>query len=272
MTQQSFSSTLAILGLLISFTACQKDPVESPLEPQQQYPNPLPTEALISRQQYSETDYQTFIYNANGQVTEHRSQWQFVEGDPTQIKSITYAYSYDDKNRLTAVRSSDGGVVKYLYKGEFISKSQEFASDGALSKEVTYGYTNNRITQELWRVANIPGEPADVYKFVLGYDGVGNLNKVESFQQEANGQYKLLETVEYSNFDDKINPTSWMLRHPNLPQVRWQFNNPGMEIRRPAGENDLVTTYTYDYNAKDMPFRKHITTPDGQKRTVTYRF
>lgn len=85
-------------------------------------------------------------------------------------------------------------------------------------------------------------------------------------------QYELIETVVYSDFDDKINPTSWMLRHPYLPQIRWQFNNPGREVRSPAGGPAETTNYAYEYNAQGLPVSKTTSRQGAGVLTVQYQY
>lgn len=271
MRQPSFKSALLAL-IVLSVVACKKDPIgepnPNPLPPQQQLPNPLPASALVSQIKWSETDHETFIYNTKGQVSQLRSQWQYVEGDPTKIRTIVYDFQYDAQDKPVQVNTTGGFPAKYFYHGDLIHTTKELYPGGAVAREVTYIYADNRIAQEIWRVSNLPWEPVTLYKHEFGYDSKGNLAEIETYEQVTDSisgqlQYKLLETKEYSDFDDKINPTSWMLRYPYLPQVRWQFNNPRREVRRPAGGEIEVATHEYEYNAEGLPSVKRTTRPSG---------
>ncbi len=273
MKQHTSKLMLLSLAILLAATACKKDPVAEPANPpQQQLPNPLPAHALIRQQKWAETDHQTFSYNAKGQVIQIRSQWQFVEGDPTQINTIIYDVVYDSLNRPVELTNSIGYKGRYLYHGNLIHKTQELGSDGAIVKEVTYIYADNRIAAEIWRIPGNNGGPDALNKHVFGYDVKGNLNKVIMYEQTGVDQFKLLETTTYSDFDDKINPLSWMLRYPYLPQLRLQFNNPRKVTVQPANGAASTTTYAYEYNAQGLPKSIQRTHPLGPvlRSTVQY--
>lgn len=271
MKQQSLKTALLALIVLLSAIACEKDPENEPnptVPPQQELPNPLPAKALVSQLKWTDTDHETFTYNAKGQVSQLRSQWQYVEGDPTKIRTIVYDFQYDAQDKPVQVNYTGEFSVKYFYHGNLIHRTKEFYPGGDWSKEVTYIYAGNRIMQEIWHVNGLPGEPVDVYKYDFGYDAKGNLSEVKTYEQVIDStsgqqQYKLLETLEYSDFDDKINPMSWKLRFPFLPQVRWQFNNPRREVRRLPDGKEEITTYEYEYNEKGLPVVKRVIRPSG---------
>ena len=136
-----------------------------------------------------------------------------------------------------------------------------------MAREVAYFYQNDRLSHEIWKVSNLPVDPPDTYKFEFGYDAKGNLNLVKNYQLDSLQQYTLLETIEYSDFDDRINPTSWMLRYPYLPQMQYQLNNPRKEVRYPAGGGSVTTNFQYEYNTQDLPVSQQKTTNTGSLTT-----
>jgi|GEM_PF-1576597 len=271
-----------LFALLVAFVAaaCEKDPVTdpnpNPVPPQQQLPNPLPANALVSKLKKTEVDHETFTYNAKGQVSQVKAQWQYDQSDPTKIRTLVYDFEYDAQDKPIQINYSGGFSTKFSYHGNLVHRTKEFYPGGDWSREVTYIYADNRIKQEIWHVNGLYGEPADIYRHDFGYDAKGNLAKIEVFEQVIDStsgqqQYKLLETVEYSDFDDKINPTSWMLRYPFLPQVRWQMNNPRREIRRLSGGTVHTTTHEYAYNNEGLPASRRTTTAGGVQ-TTTYEY
>lgn len=275
MKTKFFKPAVAIFMVLLGLSACEKDPVVEPpvsRPPQQQLPNPLPTNALVKQVKWAETDHDTYQYNDKGQVSLIRSQWQYQENDPTKIRTILYDFQFDEQGKPVRVNTTGGFAVRYVYHDTLIERTQEQYPGGDVSRDVTYIYNNSRIVQETWRVSNLPGEPVSVYKHVFSYDTRGNLNKIEVSEQQENGSYKLLETIEYSDFDDKINPTSWTMRYPYLPQVRWQFNNPRREVRRVVGGAVETTTHAYEYNAQGLPKVKRTTRPSGIVLTAQYQY
>lgn len=270
-------TSLFLLVALLGFVACKKDPdpVLPPSEtpPQQQLPNPLPAKARVAQLLWTDTDHETMTYNANGQVSKLTSQWQYVQGDPSKIRSIVYDFHYDSQQRPNLLSTSDGFRIQYTYHDTLVERTQELLPSGTMLTEATYLYdTKFRIVREVRRRTNWPGDSIQVIKYELGYDNQGNLNKVEEFDLVGTDEYELRMTTEYSDFDNKINPTSWQLRYPYLPQVRWQMNNPRKEIRRqPTGETVVITT-TYDYNSKDLPVVKRTIHPAEGATTMHYLY
>ena len=274
MKQHSLKSVLPALTALLVVVACQKDPIENPntLPPQQEFPNPLPANALAKKLVWSENDHQTFTYNPKGQVARLTSQWQYVEGDPTKIRVITYDFQYDAQDRPVQVNTTGGFSVKYYYNGDLVEKTEELYPGGAVAKEVAYVYDNGRLIRENWRVSGLPGEPDNFYRHVFSYDAKGNLNKITTYERMANLQYKLLQISEYGDFDDKINPTSWMLRYPFLPQARYQYNNPRREVLRSPGGVAETTVHAYKYDDQGRPYAKRTMTPSGGELSMAYQY
>lgn len=275
MKQQSFRPFLVMLSALLLLSACEKDPTEEipgNLPPQQQLPNPLPANALVKQLWQAENDHETFTYNTKGQVSQIRFQYQFVENDPTQIRTLVYDFLYDAADKPIRINTTGGYAATYTYEGNLIKKTQELYPGGAVAKDVSFVYANGRVIQEYWGIVDAFEDTVTIYKHDFSYDARGNLNKIETYQQEENLQYKLLETVEYSDFDDNINPTSWTLRYPYLPQMRYQFNNPRREVRTPSAEAAQITTYAYEYNAAGLPVVKRITRPSGLISVIEYRY
>jgi len=271
MKQTRFFMLVALLG----FVACKKDPNPGPVPvapPQQQLPNPLPATALVGQLKWSDNDHETMTYNDAGQVSQLISQWQFVEGDPTKIRTIQYDFHYDLEHKPALLSSSDGFRVQYFYHDTLIERTREMLASGTVLNEVTYLYnTNFQIIQEVHRRTDL-GQPMQVYKFVLGYDNKGNLIKVEEFEQTGVDQFNLLHTIEYSDFDDKVNPTSWMVRVPFLPQVRWQMNNPGRETHHWTTGESKTLLYSYEYNTAGLPKLRRTTAHTGEVYLMTYTY
>lgn len=262
------AGALFVLGLIACEKDREQDPSPTPDPPQQELPNPLPPEALLRELRWSENDFYDFQYNDKDQASKIHYQYQYVQNDPTKIRTLDYDIQYDAQDRPELIRYTGGFSTRYFYHGDLIHRTKEFYPGGDWAKEVTYIYADNRIVRENWLVNGYAGEPVSVYKYEFGYDKKGNLAKVETYEQvvdSVSGQLRdvLLETVEYSQFDDRINPNSWMLRYPFLPQVRWQFNNPGREEHRLAGGGSAVITYTYSYNDKGLPVVRQRSTPNG---------
>jgi len=275
MKQQFFRLSLIFMTVLVSMVACKKEPAEElpdNLPPQQQLPNPLPANALVKQLWQAENDHETFTYNTKGQVSQLRFQYQYVEGDPTQIRSIVYDFQYDAADKPIRVNTTGGFAATYTYEGNRIKKTQELYPGGAVAKDVSFVYANGRIIREYWGITDVFEDTVTLYKHDFSYDSRGNLNKIEMYLQTGNFQYQLLETVEYSDFDDNINPTSWTMRYPYLPQLRYQFNNPRKEVRTPSVGEAQTTTFAYEYNAAGLPVVQRVTRPSGYVSVIEYKY
>mgnify|MGYP001294259727 CR=1 FL=1 len=301
MKKQNFFSIPGIAALALLFVACSPEQLEElpaaailqngadtsrhqALEPgrsleaalplQYHWPNPLPANALVKNLTWSANDYVQLTYNKNGQVAQRYSQWQFVQGDPTKIKKFISDFQYDAQGRLTEITSPDGPVMQYQYQGGWIEKVRKvIPATGAVTEEVNYSIGNRRITQEIRRFTSPTTGATTFLKSVFGYDDRGNLNRVDTYAKTASGNaFVLQETVLYSDFDDKINPTSWMLRTPYLPQVRWQINNPRKKtVILAIAQTKKVTTYSYTYNEQGLP-ASQTTNGEGGPLTVYYQY
>lgn len=248
--------TAAILLVLI---ACKKDPAEGPA--------PQPVDFLLRQIKWSDNDHLTFIYNEKGQLEQLRNQWQYVEGDPTKTKTIIDDFIYDAQGKLIQVNTDGGLKALYFYKDDRIEKIQELLGNGTVVTENTYLYDKDRIVGQIKQEANAPGEPPTVYQYLYEFDANNNLTKVAVYIQPENPSpgkpFELVNTTEYSDFDNKINPAGWMLQYPYLPHIRLQYNNPRKQVYRPVGGMVQTTTYEYEYNEKGLPLAKHQSGPGG---------
>lgn len=259
MKQRFFHSTvLATIILLSIASSCRKDFVDpaNPSTPPQEAAN-LP----IKQIKWTESEHQTFSYNAQNQVAQFRNQWQYAEGDPVQLRTIIYDFQYDTQNRPVQVHASGGCLTNYFYRNNLVEKTQELSPTGTVLEEINYFYAGNRIVQEFHTQRDLSGQPAGNYKYTFFYDARGNLNKIKSYTLGENQEYELFETTEFSDFDDKVNPASWTLRAPYLPQMRWQLNNPGKVVTTPVNGTPRIVRYEYSYNALGLPVSKQKTSP-----------
>lgn len=248
--------------------------VEAAFPLQYHWPNPLPATALVKKLTWSESDFVRLTYNNNGQVAQRYSQWQYVQGDPSKIKQFTSDFRYDALKQLVEVKTSEGPVMQYQYQGEWIEKVRKIIpATGVVTEEVSYSINKQRIAQEIRRFTSPTTGATTFLKSVFGYDKRGNLNRVDTYAKSASeNAFVLQETVLYSDFDDKINPTGWMLRTPYLPQFRWQFNNPRKKtVILAIAQTKKETTYSYTYNDRGLP-ASQTTNGEGGLLTVTYQY
>lgn len=276
MKQSIFKHALLLLLVFSSLASCKKEPIEEPIPsrpPQQAFPNPLPAYARVSKLEWALNDFEIFSYNNQGQVANIHLQWQYVMGDPTQIQALDYAIEYDDEDKPVRIEEYHGFFVEYFYNGQNIEKTvQSDGNGGTLYVETSYFYSNGRLAYELEQVKSLSERPDDVYKHNFTYDGKGNMIKVETLQRDSSGQYIWKETVEYSEFDGKINPISWKLRFPYLAQMRYQFTNPRKVVRKRPNVADEVVTYDYSYDTSERPVLRRSHFPNGNVLEMEYKY
>lgn len=252
MKQSMFKPCLFTLAAILSLVACKKDPVETPELPSAQY--------QLRQIKWSETDYLSIQYNEKKQPSLLHNQWQFLEGDPTKIQTIEDVFQYDGQGRLTRIQTTGDFVTQYFYTGNRIEQTREMKSGGVILSENSYFYDDNHLVSQVKSIPNAPGEAPTVYLYQFAYDSEGNMNKVDIFIQLANPtpekSFELLNTTEYGDFDDKINPASWLLHYPYLPQIIFQHNNPRKEVYRTANGEAQTTTYEYEYDERGLPVVK----------------
>jgi hypothetical protein len=262
-------------ALSIAFAACkvEEDPTPEPEVPAQT--SPLPSYALLKSLKHSDIDFQQFNYDASGHLSQLVSQWQFVQNDPSQVRKVVYDFKLDAQNRPIELSIQSGFRTQYVYKNGLIEQTQEFFPGGAVYKDQSYQYRQGRISSIREVRANVsPAEGTTTFRFDYSYDQRGNLNKVQEYllsnpdtpQEKA----KLLMTTEYLDFDDHINPNSWLMVYPYLPHLRWQINNPRKELRY-EGDFHKTTIFTYQYNAQKLPVLRRAQA-EGPSLTVEYLY
>lgn len=272
---KSFKLFFFAVCFVAGLTGCEKEDVGSPVvtPPLTQQPNPVPLNALVKQLRQSEIDYSAFTYDSKNRLVQLRSQWQYMPGDPSAIRTIDYNYQYDAQNRPTQLSYTQGFLTRFTHNNLLVEKAQEFYPGGAIANDYTYVYAQGRIIQMLVKNYDDLGEPPTNYKYELSYDSIGNLNKIAIYEERSStpggAQYVLLETKEFSDFDNKVNPIGWMMQFPYLPTIRWQFNNPGKEVIKPTGGPFTTRIYTYTYNDQGLPITR-TRTEGGSSATIQY--
>jgi YD repeat-containing protein len=266
---------LLLAAFAFGLSACKKEPVEPIPTPVTQQPSALPASALFKQIKWAETDHLTATYDVNNRVSQLRSQWQFVQNDPTKIRSVVYDFQYDAQGKVTRITHAGGLVINLYYNGQLVEKAQELLPSGAVMNDFTYLYNNKRIIGIIRKFTSASNDRVATHKYEFEYDNRNNLSQIkilELLSQPINGNpYKLLETTTYSNFDDKVNTTYWHVQFPYLPQVRWQFNNPRRKEIKVEGGSSTVYNYTYTYNAQGLPTERRESVNDFvQTASITY--
>ncbi|HEX8532005.1 MAG TPA: hypothetical protein VF646_18350 [Cytophagales bacterium] len=247
-------------------------------------PNPEPAAGpRLKKLAYTQNDFQEFTYNADGQLSRYRSQWNFVEGEDGELKNFIVDFHYDNAKKLKELTfGTGGGPVKYVYEGDVLKKTEEYDHKGRLL--ITHHYTfggNNRLTEVRDVVNDLDNQSQRQLKRTYEYDAKGNLTALREYYLNVGTEaFVQTEVTTFEGYDDKKNPEGQLDVYPYLPHLRLRVNNPAKKTRTATTDGNRVTwieAYTYEYNAEGYPSKKvtKITVPNADPvppRTGTYEY
>jgi uncharacterized Fe-S cluster-containing radical SAM superfamily enzyme len=147
--------------------------------------NPGPEAAAgpkLKKVSYTQNDFQEFTYNANGQLSKYRSQWNFVEDDEGQLKNFIVDFHYDNGKKLKELTFGTGGPVKYVYEGNVLRKTEEYDHKGRLV--ITHHYTfgsNNQLTEIRDLINDLDDHSQRQLKRTYEYDAKGSLTALREY-------------------------------------------------------------------------------------------
>ena len=202
--------------------------------------------------------------NTHGTYLLSRATYTLSETNGSTI-SLVDVYTYDDKNRVTAVNSQFAALnVKYTYNSDNqVSTAQWSYLGGGPDHTTTYTYSGNTVT--------------GVSVFVAAYvtaTRVYTLNSKEQIQSFADNQGSSSYTYDNNGniadfvdnakihntytYDNKKNPLS-MIGAQNIDLVYFVNNGrPETNVNNPLTSESGVTTYTYTYNTAGFPVTAHV--------------
>ena len=200
--------------------------------------------------------YYQFEYNAAGKI----SRASFAN------KFIDYDVEYNDNNIvvLRNAGASDSDHLQYSYDNAGKVTMITYENLGGT------GYIKVHLTYDGPKLIKLERErllgPDFIRNKVLtmSYYADGNLKDLEYFfpATPINGQIEHRYTDHFEQYDNKINVDAFELLHSEffdhivlLPGVVLQKNNPA-KITRTGDVENLQTSYTYNYNDKNLPLSK----------------
>jgi hypothetical protein len=198
--------------------------------------------------------YYHFDYNADSNV----SAVSFASG--LNIYNVLY-----DGNRITEMRNTivvNKDRLQYTYDNNNRVAAIRFAdSAGVVYSRVFFVYNAQQLTDIEWELKSGPGFV--VYKTMnMTYHPDGNLKDLRYHRPGMTGQPAITYTDRYENYDTGINADGFSLVHNEffehlllLPGVHLQKNNPAKQTRTGDGVN-FIADYTYTYNNKKQPLVK----------------
>lgn len=234
---------MALALAAASISACNKenDPGGNPI--------PLP-QKFVKKLAASENDFQSFQFNALGNISSYTSQWQnSVEGG---ISTYTLQLTYDG-GRL--VRSTNqNGRIEYKYEGGRISGSENFLSNGRKLSTHNFNYNEaGRITDLVETIAE-PDEVAAT-RIHYSYRNDGNPGRVD-FQIKRVGSEVFVNSFSkvYEAYDDRPNPVPAAILEHFIPNQLLFRNNPKQIRNLDQDSNTIeILRLTYQYGNDGYP-------------------
>ena len=183
--------------------------------------------------------------------------------DGKYVKEISFAKSYDvyrlqyENNRLIRMLNiNNNDHLEYTYTNRRVSLITEFS--GVTQQklyECFFDYDNHdHLIQVRWfRFVNNNTVKKPYRKVVLTYYADDNLQSIDDYFTDNNGQFVFDSNKQFKEYDTGINVDDFGLLKNFfepllfLPSVKLQKNNPGTEIITTA-ENEYKVAYQYQYN------------------------
>lgn len=246
------------LALSVLFTSCDKDDV-NPNEPQ-------PEGSRIKKMEYNSDEYTSFVYNADNTLS------KMIFGDNGEISNSVFSYA---NGKLDKIQTDDGLAYELKYQNGKASvvdivedgfgkvsfnELSYYTASGYLQQVTTYSMTQNpAIFPPFFRISY------DYYN-----DNSGNVKEAKYyFWDDAVDDFVLEKTVEFSQYDNKVNP---LAQFGIVGYLLFGFNttnNPGKMVEKDdSGQVTSTSTFTYTYNSKGLPTQAVETLVEGGTTTT----
>jgi hypothetical protein len=251
------------MALSVFFASCDKDDV-NPNDPQ-------PEGSRIKKVEYSSNEYTSFVYNPDNTIS------KMVFADAGEINNANFTYS---NGKLGEIETDDGiayqlryqdgkaNVVDILEDGTgkiSFNELSYYTSSGYLQQVTTYSTTTN------------PAVFPPFFRITYDYynDNSGNVKEAKYYFWDENiNDFVLEKTIEYSQYDNKVNPfaqfgiVGYLLFGVNTT------HNPGKMVEKDDnGQVISTSTFAYTYNSKGLPVQAVETVVEnGATETNTVKF
>jgi hypothetical protein len=251
------------LALSVLITSCERDDVESN--------EPQPEGSRVKKMEYSANEYTSFIYNADNTIS------KMIFGDAGEVSNSVFSYA---NGKLDKIMTDDGLAYQFKYqngKASVVDILEDgvgkvsfndlvyYTASGYLQQVTTYSLTSNpAIFPPFFRISY------DYYN-----DNTGNVREAKYyFWDEAVNDFVLEKTIEFSQYDNKVNPLAKFGTVGYLLFGVNTTNNPGKMVEKDDNGNVVSTsTFVYTYNSKGLPTQAVETlVENGATTTNTVKF
>jgi hypothetical protein len=251
------------LALSVLFSSCDRDDVK-PNEPQ-------PEGSRVRKMEYSSNEYTTFMYNADNTI----NKMIFTEAGQVSNSVFTYA-----NGKLDKIQTDDGLDYQFNYNNGKTSRVDiledgvgkvsfnelvYYSASGYLQQVTTYSMTTNpAIFPPFFRITY------DYYN-----DNSGNVKEAKYYFWDDNiDDFVLEKTIEFSQYDNKVNPFAQFGIVGFLMFGVNTTHNPGKMVEKDdSGVVVSTSSFAYTYNSKGLPTQAVETlVENGTTTTNTVKF
>ncbi|WP_192822695.1 hypothetical protein [Rufibacter sp. LB8] len=261
-----FTGVLPAFLAVVLLTGCLQDP-----DPQPQKPGAI----LLQKATTSSGDSREFVYNNQGWLTQIKGTGYLALNENQQSTSTPI---FDNWGRL-AYLQTDGPDLDtenaYFYTADNkLYRLDELIND-QLQSYHTFAYDAQK--RLATRISFYPGPAAnpalrETNKYTYTYNPEGNVTEIKVYQKpDATQDWQLTQTRTYENYDTKVS-VAHLTDFLFTPTITLHKNNPGKVTTTNVGGSVHTATYTYDYNAQNLPVKKTTSPSTGTAFTTEYTY
>ncbi|WP_210489647.1 hypothetical protein [Rufibacter aurantiacus] len=238
-------------------------------------PSTQSSPVFLTKINTSQGDSREFQYSASGWLTRVVGKGSLALNENAQSTSEVV---YDNLGRFAYVLT-DGPTVDtenaYYYTSENQLYKLDELIDDKLQSYHTFEYNvNGRLTAryDFYKDVTTATTPRETNKVTYTYDANGNVSEIALYTRPTTGAaWELVQKSKYENYDTKkgVQHLADALFTPNILLFR---NNPGKVTTTLASGEVRVATFTYEYNAQNLPVRKTTSPENGTPFVTDYTY
>jgi hypothetical protein len=243
------SSLIIALFSVIFFTGCDENAQQPTL--------PTVKGEKITYYFQGGSSYRILQYDDKGKVTGLISGVSYPN-EGTFENAHEFIYEGDV---LKQILSKDAAIWSFEYtygKNGRISESRVFL-DEQLKEFYAFSYDieGNLINELIWRAESENDEllPASQRKFK--YDNNRNLTEIQQLTYDGT-DFRLVTTIAYSDYDDKVNSEYMFMNNLHHPFVRLCKNNPRSVLVTHENGTSAKQKFLYEYNSSGLVTTRRI--------------
>ncbi|MBC3540700.1 hypothetical protein ACFSC6_12490 [Rufibacter sediminis] len=219
-------------------------------------------------------DSREFQYSASGWLTKMVGMGSLAFNENEQSTSEVV---YDNMGRIAYLRT-DGPLLDTENAYFYTASNQLYRLDELINAKVesyhTFEYDLNGrlITRYSFYKDPDATVPRETNKVTYTYDTNSNLTELTMYRRPTAGAaWEQVQKSKYEGYDTKkaVQHLAEFLFTPNIILYR---NNPGKVTTTLASGEQRVTTFTYEYNAHNLPVKKITTPANGTAFETVYTY